>query len=347
MLDFDEFKQHVADHIKDHLPEEFADAKVSVNEVRKNNGMLLHGLTIQTKDSNISPTIYLESFYETYKDQGMEMEVVLEKLAQIEMEHATPDIGIVDVAKNFSDPDFIRSHVIMSLVNAEKNADMLKTVPHKMTEDLAIVYKVYLGSAGEQIGTILITDKHMKQWDITPGELHECAVKNSNELMPAQVKGMGELIREMMGEWAEDIMPEIGPNEMMYVITNERKTNGAATLVYSDALERLSEKVGADLYILPSSIHETIAVPCKPDMDVDVLTKMVREVNQMQVAPEERLSDNVYKYDAKTKTLSLADECAREQKVSMVSEKTGTYGAVSPVREENVNAEAARPRHRR
>ena len=230
MLDFDEFKQHVADHIKDHLPEEFADAKVSVNEVRKNNGMLLHGLTIQTKDSSISPTIYLESFYETYKDQGMEMEVVLEKLAQIEMEHATPDIGIVDVAKNFSDPDFIRSHVIMSLVNAEKNADLLKTVPHKMTEDLAIVYKVYLGSAGEQIGTILITDKHMKQWDITADELHECAVNNSNALMPAQVMGMGELIREMMGEWAEDIMPEIGPNEMMYVITNERKTNGAATL---------------------------------------------------------------------------------------------------------------------
>ena len=82
-------------------------------------------------------------------------------------------------------------------------------------------------------------------------------------------------------------------------------------------------------------------------MDVDDLTSMVREVNQMQVAPEERLSDNVYKYDAKTKTLSLADECAREQKVSMVSENTGTYGAVSPVREENVNAEAARPRHRR
>ncbi len=347
MLKFDEFQQHIADHIKDHLPEEFADAKVSVQEVNKNNGKVLHGLTIQTKDSRVSPTIYLESFYENYKEQGMEIDVALERIAQIEMEHASPAKGLESVADNFRDPDFIRSHVVMALVNAEKNAEMLENVPHRMTEDLAVVYKVYLGGSEESVGTILITDKHMEQWDISVDELHQCAMKNSNELLPAQVMGMGELIREMMGDWAEDIAPEIGPNEKMYVISNQRKMNGAATLVYSDALEKLSEKIGCDLYILPSSIHETIAVPCEPGIDVHDLTSMVREVNQMQVAIEDQLSDNVYKYDAKTKTLSLADPSAREEKISMAYENTGTYGATVAGKEEAANTEASRPRHRR
>ena len=44
------------------------DASVHVQEVRKNNNVLLHGMTILRKGQNVSPTIYLDSFFEMLED---------------------------------------------------------------------------------------------------------------------------------------------------------------------------------------------------------------------------------------------------------------------------------------
>ncbi len=40
--------------------------KVRLDDVRKNNGVVLRGITVTQDDSNISPTIYLNSYYEEY-----------------------------------------------------------------------------------------------------------------------------------------------------------------------------------------------------------------------------------------------------------------------------------------
>ena len=77
-------------------------------------------------------------------------------------------------------------------------------------------------------------------------------------------------------------------------------------MFYGNALEELSETIGSDLYILPSSVHECIAVSTELG-DPETLAEMVQEVNGSQVAPEEQLSDHVYHYDANTKEITLAD----------------------------------------
>lgn len=41
---------------------------VRVQEVQKNNGLVLYGLTIQKTGVNIAPTIYLDSYYEEYRN---------------------------------------------------------------------------------------------------------------------------------------------------------------------------------------------------------------------------------------------------------------------------------------
>ncbi len=338
MLDFESFQQYVKDNIKDHLPSEFSDAEVSLRTVSKNNGKELHGITIRTEESSISPNIYLDQFYESYVDQGMDIDVVMERVAQIELEHMNPSENFVNIADKFRDTEYIKEHVVVAVVNAEKNAQMLKDTPHRMTEDLAIIYKVYLGEGSDGVGTITIKNEHMKQWDISLDELHECAIENSRNIMPAKVQDMGTILREMMGGFDEDMLPTVAEDKMMYVISNEQKVNGAASIIYSDALEKLSEKLGTDLFILPSSIHETIAVSSQMGSPEE-LAEMVREVNATQVSLEEQLSDHVYRYDAATKTLSLADTSVRELEMSKVSENKQTYEAV--------NEEVIRPRHHR
>lgn len=42
----------------------FEDATVSVHQVVKNNDCVLDGMTIRTEESNISPTVYLNQYFE-------------------------------------------------------------------------------------------------------------------------------------------------------------------------------------------------------------------------------------------------------------------------------------------
>ena len=41
---------------------------VRINDVMKNNGVVLSGITLMQEDSNISPTIYLNNYYEAYEN---------------------------------------------------------------------------------------------------------------------------------------------------------------------------------------------------------------------------------------------------------------------------------------
>lgn len=52
--------------------------------------------------------------------------------------------------------------------------------------------------------------------------------------------------------------PQDGP--VMYVMTNPKKRFGAAVILQEKYLENVAEQIGGSYYILPSSIHELIAV---------------------------------------------------------------------------------------
>ena len=59
-----DFVEQVKEQIQDFLPEKFADAAVEVNQIVKNNDCVLDGLMVRTEESNISPTIYLNPYFE-------------------------------------------------------------------------------------------------------------------------------------------------------------------------------------------------------------------------------------------------------------------------------------------
>ena len=51
--------------------------------------------------------------------------------------------------------------------------------------------------------------------------------------------------------------------------------------------------------ILPSSVHEVLAIPDDGKQDPKHLKRMVETVNRNEVSVSEQLSDNVYYYDGK------------------------------------------------
>ena len=75
-------------------------------------------------------------------------------------------------------------------------------------------------------------------------------------------------------------------------------------MVYDDVLQEVSNKLGEDLYILPSSIHEFIAVPKSLGGDPKEMAEMVRSINADVVKESERLSNQVFYYDANKREIT-------------------------------------------
>ena len=91
----------------------------------------------------------------------------------------------------------------------------------------------------------------------------------------------------------------------MYVLTNQNKLNGASCILYEHLLELFADRLGADLYILPSSVHEVILIPATSDTSFAELSRMVKEVNETQVSPEEILSDHVYYFSRNSRSIRM------------------------------------------
>ena len=68
--------------------------------------------------------------------------------------------------------------------------------------------------------------------------------------------------------------------------------------------EDATEKLDGNFYVLPSSVHEILLLPDRFAPEHQFLKELVQDVNANEVDPKDRLSDNVYHYDAKKGSLN-------------------------------------------
>ena len=92
----------------------------------------------------------------------------------------------------------------------------------------------------------------------------------------------------------------------MYILSNAETDNGAAALCYKGVLDDFARKIGDDLVILPSSVHETILLPMHKNDDIGRLRDMVYDINRTVLDRSEFLSDNVYIFNRESKQLAIA-----------------------------------------
>lgn len=189
--------------------------------------------------------------------------------------------------------------VVCQLVNKEKNSNRLNDAPYKEVLDLAAIYRCVVTDEENGKGSFVISNAMMKMYSIDIDELHNAALRNMKD-EGFKVRSMAEVIADMMGCEPEDV--EDGD---MYVLNNTSQVNGATIMLYVEYFTELAEKVEDDLYILPSSIHEILAIKASFGK-LEELRNMVREVNDTQVSEEERLSYNVYRYSREDRALMIA-----------------------------------------
>lgn len=178
-----------------------------------------------------------------------------------------------------------RNRLVIKVTSLNAYPDsVLKEAPHKEIEDMILTYHLLLDDSNS-MATALVSNKIVDIWRISEEQLHDDAVVSSARLLPARLDSLGGIA----GVGASD-------HEDIKVLTNW-KANGAAALFYEGMMELVADVMGGDYYILPSSIHEFILVPIGKANE-EGLKAMVMDANRTIVAPEDYLSDSVYKYDA-------------------------------------------------
>ena len=85
MMNYEDFKDYIKEHILGELPDKYSEFEVSINKTLKNNGLELDGLCIRGHD-NIAPVIYLNGYYEKY-NEGTSLESVMSDISEQYKEH--------------------------------------------------------------------------------------------------------------------------------------------------------------------------------------------------------------------------------------------------------------------
>ena len=284
--------------------------KAKVYTAVKNNGKEKKVVMVECPGVNISPTIYLEEFYEHFQNGEPLEQVICEILTFYENVKCEKSWDV----SSFVCYDEIRSKVVFKVINTEKNAEFLKEVPYIPFLDLSIVFYVLVGVHETGSATMIISNEHMQLWKITKEELFEVACENVKRLIPAQLFPMTQIVEEMLNPVlkknetrVKNLFDQFEPNDadIMYMLSNPLKNLGAACMVYPHVLEMAGEIIGEDFYVLPSSIHEVILVPECGTMEQSEMDAMVEEINATQVAEEEVLSDHAYYYEISSGQLIL------------------------------------------
>jgi len=356
-MNYQEFKDYIAEHVKDYLSEKYQGADVKMTEVCKNNNLKLDGLNISLPEENVSPNIYMNSFYEEF-GAGRSMEEILKEIAKIRDAHG--------VRKNLSIEDFLnfekmKNNIIFHVVGTKENESRLSDMPYRLENDMAIIYRIMAKKTADGVVTTQITNQMMERLGVDESKLYEAALENTQREFPATFRPMNEVMKEIMQRDFMDMgfntlsdnddmelflealfqesMEEMQEERLpLFVLSNDRGINGAAALFYPDMKEQIADQMNGDYFVLPSSVHEVLIVPNNGVTDYQELKDMVNEVNQTQVAPDEVLTGEVYSYDRESKQLMFAGEKTREAAGKNTNVKDSLYEKLKQAKE-NVEKE--------
>lgn len=275
------------------------DVCVSSRPVKQNNGISHMAVMIREADRNITPMIYPQKEFEEYQKNG-DIEAAAR---QILLRHRklAPD-GSLD-PESFTDIRRAGSRIVCRIISRQKNETLLEQVPHRDYLDLSVVYYWLSDDDADVNGAALIRNEYLELWGITPQELDRIAVENTRRLLPYQFVSMQDMIMSLTGGSFVDPEEREVP---LYVLTNAEGCFGAVWITDPGVLEDIAGRLHQDYYVLPSSVHECVVLPCGPENDEMALQAMVREINSTQLRPEEVLADSVYRYSCRSKVLRVA-----------------------------------------
>lgn len=294
-LSYNDFKNEVKENIPHYFKTQ--EYRVIFDKAEKNN---VTYDTISFVSGTMGPCVYLQKEYENFIQSGIVFSGYMASLAARvtnSFKSASNMQGTVNSVLHF---DLIHKKIYPRIVRRSGNEDFLSDKVYEEVADLAILYYVNVKLSNKDTGTINISKSVFDYWNIDMQTLHDTAFSNL-EKDHLIICPISDLLSMMGG------IPDAPDSIDMYVVSNRSKNYGAACMLSSKVMELLRDRLG-DFYIIPSSIHEFIAIPTvrdQEDVDVSKIIDMIKDVNASSVPDEDILSDNLYGYDFENHTIYI------------------------------------------
>lgn len=279
-MTYSEFKTRMTEDVKKYMDGNHPGYEVSLENVAKVNRDFVEMIAISNKDTHEGPEIDVKELWDDAKRRGMSYEEMSrEVMKRLDLTlKEVPEVVLDDLI------DF-KSRVILTLINTEKNQNMLSYVPHREYYEFSIVYRIIVHEDEEATTSGIVTNEMLEKAGYTEEELYKFAYENTRKDVN---------ISKMFG---------------MYVLTTKRGMYGAASILFPEMIKEIADHYGCDLYLIPSSTCEWMAVPVRTisgSGGAAEVNEMIREANSVAVEEEEILGERCYYYDYKTGEIRLA-----------------------------------------
>ena len=176
-----------------------------------------------------------------------------------------------------------RNRIYCAAVYKDRVEEEKNELLYEMHDDIAVIF--YLQEMKGNVRIITpVTRSMAKDLGLEAEELMKIAWKNTITQKNATIRQLSSVLG------IKD--DPVG----LYVLSNEDMYFGAVTIFYPGLLETIAEEFGTDLFILPSSVHECLLLPCDGAYDSSFLARIVRAVNETEIEKEDLLSFSVYRF---------------------------------------------------
>ena len=287
-MDFKSFCDAVVNGIAEYLLQ-YEIESIRLETVCHNNGVEHVGLVILNEGECVSPTIYLEQYYEHMLKQNQPMETVMSRIA---MEYRRVYDCIKRQQPMLVNMDELREHVFLRLVNYERNRQMLEQCPYIPFHDMAITFRYLVKMDEAGIASVLIDYANLEKTSLTVEELYRVAKENTIRLFPPFLMRLDQFLEKRFPQETE--YPE---EPEVYILSNQQFIYGATMMIYKEIVAGFAEQMGKSIYIVPSSVNELLLCLTDAKKEKEMLENTLREVNEFVVSDTDFLSDAVYFYD--------------------------------------------------
>lgn len=296
-MNYEEFKNELQSEIQSNFMQQID----FISHIVHKTNETLDALTLRLAGQDVSCTIYPEKMYADYKN-GVSISDIADGVSAAVSKNKYPDIPEIT-------PENAEKCISFSLINAEKNKNLLQLCPYHRVHDMAAVPRWHISDQE----SFLVTDRVMQMLRMTKEEVLDIAQKNT-ESAEYTCKGINEVMREIMKSngMDDEFLDEMLPTQQIpfYIITNQSGADGSCAVLSDSFMQQVAGQIGSDeIYMLPSSRHEMIAVNPDGIADTSELKAMVMSVNGNPdiIKKEDFLSDSVYKYNVQTHSISVCD----------------------------------------
>lgn len=209
----------------------------------------------------------------------------------------------MDILKGILSQPFneIKDRIILRVVNSSSH--LLKNRPHKtIHKEYTVIFQFIVREENDNVITSLIPDLFFMVYpSVTTDMLYEVALENTKKIFPYAII---RCVDPIMG-W-----------DFLCSLTNKKTAFGAASILYDEALEELSEILGGSYWLLPASTDEWMVAP--KILDYHELKTVVASMNQV-IGRDKVLGQEPLFYDATTKSIIPGSDA--DQKIKNRKEK--------------------------